>query len=104
MHAIRMLEDAEGSPNGHTVYSYKSGEVYTRESEPPVSEHLMTSFTVSGRAVECDAKGNPVGKPADRRAYKAAHEPAEPDATEGDTSEEDTGYNSPLEQKMRRSR
>lgn len=106
MHAIRMLEDADGSPNGHTVYSYKLGDIYTRESVPPVSDHLMTSFVVSGRAVEVDASGNPVGKPVDRRAYKAATEPApapEPEATdEGDTA--DDGYNSPTEQRLRRRR
>lgn len=94
MHAIRMLEDAEGSVNGHTVHLYKSGEVYSSETTPPVNDHLMQSFVVSGRAVEVDAQGNPVGTPADRRAYKAATEPpAEPAA--------DEGANSPLEQRRR---
>lgn len=107
MHAIRMLEDADGSPNGHTVHTYRAGEVYSADSTPPVDAHLMTSFTVSGRAIECDAKGNPVGKPVDRRAYKAAHAPKpaepepEPDASD---TEEDTGYNSPQAQARRRSR
>jgi|SRR5579859_660950 len=99
--AIRMLEDAEGSPNGHTVYRYTAGEVYTRESAPPVDEHLMTSFVSSGRAVECDANGNPVGKPVDRRAYKAAHEPQ----PESDSGEDDgDGDNSPQDQARRRRR
>ena len=98
-----MLEDALGSPNGHTVYRYTAGEVYTRDSEPPVDDHLMSSFVTSGRAVEVDAQGNPIGKPVDRRAFKAAQDAAAAEA-EADATATDSGFNSPLEQKLRRSR
>lgn len=99
MQAIRMLEDAEGSPNGHTVYRYVAGEIYTRDSEPPVDEHLMTSFVGNGRAVEVDAAGNPIGKPADRRATKAAEDAARAAAL---GTPDDEGANSQLEQRLRR--
>lgn len=80
MHAIRMLVDAEGAPHGHTVYRYTAGEVYSPESDPPATGALMLAFVASKRAVEVDADGNPVGKPADKRATKA--EPARAPATE----------------------
>lgn len=70
MQAIRMLVDAEGSPNGHTVHTYTAGEVYSPESTPRASHALMTAFVASKRAVECDAHGNPVGTPAEKRATK----------------------------------
>lgn len=80
MIAIRMVEDAEGSPNGHTVYQYVAGEVYSPDSEPPADNFLMASFVASKRAVEVDANGNPVSTPASRRSTKAAAT-ATPDAT-----------------------
>ena len=71
MIAIRMTVGADGSPNGHTVYTYHAGEVYSPDSEPPASESLMAAFVASKRAVEVDASGNPIGMPASKRATKS---------------------------------
>lgn len=67
-----MLVDADGSPHGHTVYTYTAGEVYSSQSTPSVTEPLMAAFVASGRAVEVDEQGNPVVAPASRRARKSA--------------------------------
>lgn len=78
MQAIRMLVDAEGSPNGHTIHIYRAGEVYSPATTPRASAFLMSAFVASGRAVECDAQGNPIGKPA---AEKRETKPVSPKAT-----------------------
>jgi hypothetical protein len=114
MHAIRMLEDRAGSPNGHTVYTYKAGEIYTRESDPPVSDALMHGFIATGHALEVDAHGNPIGTPAEARAKKEAHESEvarvteeseHPLGREHDEKEAaEDGYNSPQDQVRRRRR
>ena len=81
MQAIRMLIDADGAPHGHTVYRYESGEMYRAgDTQPPMSEDLMTAFVASGRAVEVDENGNPVATPASRRARKSADASDVPEA------------------------
>ena len=82
MIAIRMTVDADGSPNGHTVYTYHAGEVYSTDSEPPASESLMAAFVASKRAVEVDASGNPIGTPASKRATKSDTKADKPVAEE----------------------
>ena len=98
-----MLEDAEGSPNGTHVYVYTSGEVYSRETDPRISDEMAESFVRSGRAVAVDASGNPVGKPVDRRAFKAAQEALTP-ANDDPAEAQDEGYASPADQARRRRR
>lgn len=72
MIAIRMLVDAEGAPHGHTIYTYEAGEMYRAgDTQPPMSDWLMSAFVASGRAVEVDEIGNPVSVPAAKRARKA---------------------------------
>lgn len=82
MIAIRMTVDADGSPNGHTVYTYHAGEVYSPDSDPPASESLMAAFVASKRAVEVDASGNPIGTPASKRATKSDAKADKPVAEE----------------------
>lgn len=114
MHAIRMLHDRDGSPNGHTVHTYQAGEIYSKESDPPASDYLMEGFVASGHALEVDAHGNPKGTPAEARAKKEAHEAEVARVTEesehplGREHDEQEaagdGYNSPLDQSRRRRR
>ena len=84
-----MLVDADGSPHGHTVYSYTAGEVYSPESNPPATGYLMAAFVSSGRAVEVDEQGNPVGTPATRRGRKSAAS-EEPEAESAAAESSDT--------------
>lgn len=92
-----MLETVEGSPNGTHVYPYAAGEVYSRESEPPISEYLMAAWVGQGRAVEVDAAGNPVGTPASRRAMKDAPESAPEGAGGAVAVEASTDTDSPAD-------
>lgn len=91
MIAIRMLVDADGSPNGHTIYHYEAGEIYRAgDTQPPLDDFLMASFVASGRAIEVDADGNPVATPASRRARKASSPSADAgmaDATDSDATD-----------------
>lgn len=78
MLAIRMLVTADGSPHGHTVYTYEEGEVYSPDSTPPATGYLMEAFVSSKRAIEVDADGNPVAIPAAKRAKKSGDPDPDP--------------------------
>src|SRR5579875_951694 len=79
---IRMLEDREGSPNHTHVFLYREGEIYSESSIPAVSPDLVEGFIASGHAIEVDEVGNPIAKPAEKRATK----PAGPLATKADVA------------------
>lgn len=71
-HYLKMTEDADGSTDGRTTRRYLSGQVYSATSKPAVDAFLFHSFVSSGRAVECDADGNPLAPATPEPSSKAA--------------------------------
>jgi hypothetical protein len=84
-----MLETVRGAPAGHTVHTYRSGETYSPETEPPLSEELGALFLRDGMAErtedEPDALRRPLAQgerlPQGRAAQRAARRTPGPSHT-----------------------
>jgi len=75
---VRMLGTAEGAPAGLECYLYRAGEVYTPDTEPPMSAELAEVLIRFGLA---EPEETPPASPQERATTRAAARSPRPPRT-----------------------